>query len=475
MAEPRDFDAVVVGSGPNGLAAAIALAQNGRSVLVIEARDTIGGGTRSAELTLPGFHHDICSAVHPLGAASPFFRTLPLDEHGLSWIHPDAPVAHPLDDGSAVMLERSLEATAAGLGPDARAYTQMFGPLARRWDDLADQILGPLKLPRHPLFLARFGLKALRSTTSLARSAFQTGRARALFAGCSAHSILPLTKPPTASFGLALAASAHAVGWPIPRGGSQKIADALGSYLKSIGGVIETGRRVESIAELDGAGVVLFDTTPRQMIAIAGASLSDSYRRRLEKFRYGPGVFKLDLALDGPIPWRATECTRAATVHVGGSLDDVAASESAPAEGRHAERPFVLVAQQSLFDDSRAPAGKHTVWAYCHVPSGSTYDMGERIESQIERFAPGFKDRIIGRAAMNCADFENYNANYIGGDISAGAHSGLQFLARPVLSLNPYRTSDPRLFLCSASTPPGAGVHGMCGYHAARAVIKSQS
>lgn len=472
MAEPRHFDAVVVGSGPNGLAAAIYLAQNGLSVLVMEARDTVGGGTRSAELTLPGFVHDICSAVHPLGAASPFFAKLPLADHGLSWIHPDAPVAHPLDDGSAVILERSVEATATGLGPDAHAYTRMFGPLAERWDDLADQILGPPKLPRHPFFLARFAFLALRSATSLARSAFETQRARALFAGCAAHSILPLTKSPTASFGLALAASGHAVGWPIPRSGSQKIADALASYLKSLGGVIETGRKVQTIGELDGAGVILFDTTPRQMIAIAGTNLSASYRRRLEKFRYGPGVFKLDLALDGPIPWKANECARAATVHVGGSLDDVAASESAPAEGKHAERPFVLVGQQSLFDDSRAPAGKHTVWAYCHVPSGSTMDMTDRIEAQIERFAPGFRDRIIGRAAMNCTDFEHYNANYIGGDISAGAHSGLQVLARPILSLNPYATSDPRLFLCSASTPPGAGVHGMCGFHAAQAVLK---
>ncbi len=472
MAEPRDFDAVVVGSGPNGLAAAIHLAQNGRSVLVMEASDIVGGGTRSAELTLPGFVHDICSAVHPLGAASPFFAKLPLEEQGLSWIHSDAPVAHPLDDGSAVILERSVAATAAGVGVDELAYERMFGPLAARWDDLADQILSPPKLPRHPFFLARFGFKALRSATSLARSAFQTQRARALFAGCAAHSILPLTKSPTASFGLALAVSGHAVGWPIPRGGSQKIADALASYLKSLDGVIETGRRVQSIGELDGANVVLFDTTPRQMIAIAGERLAASYRRRLEKFRYGPGVFNLDLALDGPIPWQAAECVRSATVHVGGSLDDVAASESAPREGRHAERPFVLVGQQSLFDDSRAPAGKHTVWAYCHVPSGSTYDMTARIEAQIERFAPGFRDRIIGRAAMNCTDFEHYNANYIGGDISAGAHSGLQLLARPILSLNPYSTSDPRLFLCSASTSPGAGVHGMCGFHAAKTVLR---
>lgn len=473
MAEPRDFDAVIVGAGPNGLSAAIHLAQNGRSVLVLEARDTVGGGARSAELTLPGFLHDVCSAVHPFGAASPFFQRLPLERYGLSWIEPPAPLAHPFDDGSVAMLERSVDDTAATLGPDSRAYRRVFGPLTERWDDLMDQTLGPFKWPRNPAFMARFGIRAIRSATSFARGAFRTEKTRALFAGCAAHSILPLTRPFSASFGLALGASAHAVGWPIPRGGSQKIADALASHLVSLGGVIETGRPVDSIRELNGAGVVLFDTTPRQLMALAGEQLSRSYRRRLGRFRYGAGVFKVDLALHGPIPWKATECAKAATVHIGGSLAEIAASESAPVGGKHSSRPFVLLAQQSLFDDSRAPADKHTVWAYCHVPSGSTRDMTDRIEEQIERFAPGFRDQIIGRSTMDCANFEDYNANYIGGDISGGAHSGLQILARPVISLNPYRTSNPRLFLCSSSTPPGAGVHGMCGFHAARSVLRS--
>lgn len=473
MAEARDFDAVIVGAGPNGLSAAIHLAQNGRSVLVLEARDKVGGGARSAELTLPAFIHDVCSAIHPLGAASPFFQGLPLGEFGLSWIDSPAPLAHPFDDGSAAVLERSVEDTSTSLGTDSRAYRRVFGPLTERWTDLADQIFGPFKFPRHPFFLARFGLMALRSATSFARTSFRTEKARALFAGCAAHSILPLTKPASASFGLALGASAHAVGWPIPRGGSQQIADSLAAYLVALGGVIETGHPVESIRELDGAEAVLFDTTPRQLVALAGERLTRSYRRRLERFKYGAGVFKLDLALDGPIPWKAQDCARAATVHVGGSLAEITMSESAPAEGKHSAQPFVLVAQQSLFDDSRAPADKHTVWAYCHVPNGSTFDMTDRIEAQIERFAPGFRDRIIGRSTLDCAALEDYNANYIGGDISGGAHSGLQILARPVVSANPYRTSDPRIFLCSSSTPPGAGVHGMCGFHAARAVLRS--
>lgn len=468
----KAVDAVVVGSGPNGLAAAILLAQKGRSVRVLEAKESIGGGARSAELTLPGFVHDVCSAVHPLAAASPFLSTLPLADHGLEWVHPDAPLAHPLDDGTAVMLERSVDATAAGLGSDAGAYRKLMGPLAARWDDLAEQLLGPPKLPRHPFVMARFGMRAIRSARSLAMSVFRGDRARALFAGCAGHSILPLERPPTAAFGLILAVSGHAVGWPVARGGSQEVADALASYLLSLGGVIETEKHVDSIDELGDARVVLFDTTPRQMIAIAGKRLSEGYRRRLGKFRYGPGVFKVDFALDGPIPWKAEECARAGTVHVGGTLDEVAESERAAATGAHSERPLVLVAQQSLFDESRAPAGKHVVWAYCHVPNGSTVDMTDRIETQIERFAPGFRDRILAKSTMNSAQLESYNANYIGGDIAGGAHTGLQLLARPALRLNPYTTSDSGIFICSASTPPGAGVHGMCGYFAAKAALR---
>lgn len=472
VAGPADFDVVVVGSGPNGLAAAIHLARAGRSVLVLEAAETVGGGARSAELTLPGFVHDVCSAVHPLAAASPFFTTLPLAQHGVEWIHPPAPLAHPLDDGSAVILERSVDSTAESLGGDGAAYRKLMRPVVERWDDLADQLLGPPKLPRHPILLARFGLRAIRSARGLATGVFEGERARAVFAGCAGHSILPLERPPTASFGLILAGSAHAVGWPVPRGGSQMIADALASYLRSLGGVIETGSAVKSIGELEGARVVLFDTTPRQLIEIAGSGLPAGYRRRLEKFRYGPGVFKIDFALDGPIPWKSEECLRAGTVHVGGSMEEIAASERGPFIGEHSDRPFVLVAQQSLFDDTRAPVGKHTVWAYCHVPNGSTLDMTGRIEAQIERFAPGFRDRILAKHTMSPADLEAHNRNYIGGDIAAGAHTGLQLLARPVLRLNPYSTPNPRIFICSASTPPGAGVHGMCGYHAARAALR---
>lgn len=468
----KTLDAVVVGSGPNGLAAAILLAQKGRSVRVLEAKESIGGGARSAELTLPGFVHDVCSAVHPLAAASPFLSTLPLADHGLEWVHPGAPLAHPLDDGTAVMLERSVDTTAANLGSDAGAYRKLMEPLAARWDDLADQLLGPPKIPRHPFLMARFGMRAISSARSLAMRVFEGDRARALFAGCAGHSILPLERPPTAAFGLILAVSGHAVGWPVARGGSQKVADALASYLLSLGGVIETERHVDSIDELGDARVVLFDTTPRQMIAIAGKRLSEGYRRRLEKFRYGPGAFKVDFALDGPIPWKAEECARAGTVHVGGTLDEVAESERAAANGAHSERPLVLVAQQSLFDESRAPAGKQVVWAYCHVPNGSVADMTDRIETQIERFAPGFRDRILAKITMNSAQLESYNANYIGGDIAGGAHTGLQLLARPAPRLNPYTTSDPGIFICSASTPPGAGVHGMCGYFAAKAALR---
>lgn len=472
MAEPNEFDAVVVGSGPNGLAAAIHLAQHRQSVLVVEAKSTVGGGARSAELTLPGFVHDVCSAIHPLGKASPFFSRLPLEQHGVEWVDPPAPLAHPLDDGSAVIVERSVEETARDLGRDSSPYRRLMSPLVRNWDLLAEQLLGPPRLPRHPFALAQFGLRAMRSASGLATGLFDAERARAAFAGCAAHSILPLERPLTASFGLILGGSAHAVGWPLPAGGSQRLADGLASYFRSLGGVIETNRPVTSFEELDGAGVVLFDTTPRQVVSIAGSHLPPGYRRRLTRFRYGPGVFKLDLALDGPIPWKAEECARAGTVHVGGTLNEIAESEQAPHRNLHAEKPFVLVAQQSLFDSSRAPLGKQAVWAYCHVPNGSTVDMSDPILSQIERFAPGFRDRIVARSTMSSVDLEEYNGNYIGGDISAGAHTGLQLLARPVLRLNPYSTPNPRIFICSASTPPGAGVHGMCGYFAARAALR---
>jgi phytoene dehydrogenase-like protein len=464
------YDAIVIGSGPNGLAAAITMAQAGRSVLVREAQDTIGGGLRSAELTLPGFTHDICSAIHPLGVGSPFFRTLPLGEYGLEWVQPPAAAAHPLDDGSAVVVERSIESTATGLGPDREAYQRLMDPLAAAWDDLAAAFLGPLRLPPRPLRVAGFGLRAIRSASGFASSIFSGERARAAFAGMAAHSILPLEKPATAAFGLILNILAHVVGWPFPKGGSRKIAEALASYLLSLGGEIVTGVPVTSLDDLPPARAILCDVTPRQLLAIAGGRLSPAYRRQLERYRYGMGVFKLDWALSGPIPWKAPVCARAATVHVGGTIEEIAVSERAPWNGLHAERPFVILAQQSLFDSTRAPAGKHTAWAYCHVPNGSTVDMTGRIESQIERFAPGFRDCILARSIMPPAALERHNANLVGGDLNGGAQDLQQLVLRPTWRL--YSTSARGLYICSASTPPGGGVHGMCGYHAASRALR---
>jgi len=466
-------DAIIVGSGPNGLSAAIELARNGKSVTVYEANDTIGGGCRSAELTLPGFVHDLCSAFHPMGAASPFFRQLDLAKDGLEWIEPPVAMAHPLDDGTAVLLERSVDATATGLGADGRAYRRLVEPLVGEWDDLAADALGPLlRIPRHPFVLARLGLPGLFPARMLAQRAFSTERARALFAGLAAHSDLPLDAPLTASFALMFAVATHVASWPFPRGGSQRIADALAARLSSLGGGIERGRRVGDLSELPKARAYLCDVTPRQLDRIAGSRLSDGYRKRLRSFRYGPGVFKLDYAIDGPIPWRAHECLRAGTVHVGGTLDQIAESEAAVARGEPPARPFVLVGQQSLFDPSRAPAGKHTVWAYCHVPNGSTFDMTERIEAQLERFAPGFRDHVLARSVMGPAEVELHNENYIGGDIGGGSNSVMQFLTRPFPRVDPYATSARDVYLCSSSTPPGGGVHGMCGYHAARSALR---
>ena len=465
-------DAVVVGAGPNGLAAAIALARAGRSVTVYEANHDIGGGARSAELTLPGFIHDVCSAFHPMGAASPFFRALKLQEHGLEWIQPPAPLAHPLDDGTAVMLERSVDETVRSLGADGPAYASLMAPLVDAWSDLYDEILGPIgHVPRHPLLLARFGLSAMRSARSMV-GRFRGDRAQALLGGIAAHSFLPLEDPFTAAFALGLGVSAHAVGWPIARRGSGEIARALASQLASLGGAVTTDRRVQRMSDLPTARAYLFDTSPAALALIAGDRLSSSYRRTLQRYRHGPGVFKLDYALDGPVPWRAADCLRAGTVHLGGTFDEIAASEREVSRGRHPERPFVLVGQQSLFDDSRAPLGKHTLWAYCHVPNGSTTDMTGRIEAQIERFAPGFQTRVLKRVASTPADIEQENANNIGGDIANGSHSRLQLLMRPRIALDPYATSARDITLCSAATPPGGGVHGMCGYHGARSALR---
>ncbi len=467
----RAYDAVVVGSGPNGLAAAVTVAEAGRSVLVLEAKAEVGGGCRSAALTLPGFLHDVCSAVHPLAVASPFFRSRPLAKYGLEWIESPAPLAHPLDDGSAVLLERCIDETARGLGPDADAYRDLVGPLAARWDALASDLLSFPRLPRYPLALARFAFPALRSAAGLARHAFAGARARALFAGLAAHSLLPLERLPSAAFGLVLGMAAHAGGWPVPRGGSRRIAEALAAYLRDLGGEIVTGRPVCRLDELPPARAVFLDLTPRQVLDLAGPRLPERYRRRLRAFRYGPGVFKVDWALVGPIPWRARDCTRAATVHLGGTLEEIAASEAAPWYGAPAERPFVLLVQPSLFDPSRAPLGRHTAWAYCHVPHGSAVDMTARIEAQIERFAPGFRDLVLARSSRGPAELERDNPNLIGGDIGGGALDLWQLVRRPVFGRAPHATPADGLFVCSASTPPGPGVHGMCGYLAARAAL----
>lgn len=466
------YDAVVVGAGPNGLAAAIRLAQAKLSVLVIEANDTIGGGARSSELTLPGFLHDVCSSVHPLAAGSPFFRRLQLEQFGLKWIEPEIPLAHPLDGKRAAALYRSAERTAKELGADGRAYERLMLPLVAHWENLAAEFLQPMiHLPRHPIQFARFGLRGLRSATGLARNWFSDVPARALFGGLAAHSFLPLEQIASASFGLVLGMTGHAVGWPIPQGGSQQIANALGACLKSLSGEIITGWRVENIEELPKARAILLDLTPRQLLRLLGARLPPGYRRRLEKFSYGPGVFKMDFALNGPIPWTSEACRRAGTVHVCGTLEEIARAERAATNGTHPERPFVLLSQPSVFDPARAPEGRHTVWAYCHVPNGSTYDMAPRIEVQIERFAPGFRDRILARHAENCADLENKNANLIGGSINGGANDLWHLLSRPIARPKPYRMPIPGFYICSSSTPPGGGVHGMCGFYAAETAI----
>ncbi len=468
------YDAIIVGAGPNGLAAAITLAQAGRSVVVFEAQDVIGGGSRTKELTLPGFQHDICSAIHPLGLSSPFFRTLPLERYGLEWIHPPAPLAHPLDDGPAIILERSVEATSETLGIDAKAYRRLMQPLVDHWDILGDAFLGPLRAQMfaHPFLLANFGLKAIQPAQSFAKQHFKGDRARAIFSGMAAHSMLPLDQTLSAAFGIMLGVIGHAVGWPLPRGGSQAIVDALAAYLRSLGGEIVTGVEVKSIESLPPSAAVLFNVTPRQLLRIAGNQLPEGYKRRLQRFRYGPGVFKIDYALDGPVPWKASECLRAGTVHLGGTLPEVALSERQVANGQPPEKPYVLTAQQSLFDATRAPEGKHTLWAYCHVPNGSTFDMTERIEDQIERFAPGFRDRILAKHTLNPVQMEQYNANYIGGDINGGLANLMQFFTRPTIRISPYTTPNKRIYICSSSTPPTGGVHGMCGYYAAQAALR---
>ena len=466
------YDAVVIGAGPNGLAAAITLARAGQSVVVFEQSTRAGGGLRSDAVTLPGFVHDVYSSVYPLGVASPFFASLPLHSLGVEWAHPPLPLAHPLDGTDAVVISGSVGETVADLGGDRAAYAHLFGPLADRWEALVDDVLAPLHVPRHPWLLARFGREALRSATAVATSRFRGLRARALFAGLAAHSTLKLDARPSAAVGLLLGTLAHAVGWPFVRGGAFRLADALAAELRSHGGEMVTGHSVSSIDTLPPARSVLCDVTPRQLASMAGPRLSSSYRASLGRYRYGPGVFKLDWALSDPIPWRANVCRLAGTVHVGGTLDEIASAEAAAWEGAVADRPFVLITQPTVADSSRAPAGRHVAWGYCHVPQGSTVDMTERVESQVERFAPGFRDAILARHRAAPRDLERANPNLIGGDIGGGALDLGQVFARP--TWRGYRTSAPGLYLCSSSTPPGGGVHGMCGYHAAQAVLDDE-
>lgn len=466
------YDAIVVGSGPNGLSAAVTLAQAGHRVLVIEAEPDVGGGTRSEALTLPGFLHDACSAVHPTGAVSPFFTGLPLERFGLEWCHPEFSVAHPLDAEPAVLLALDVQETARGLGLDERAYQRLLGPLLKKPERLLEALLGPLRVPRDPLLLLRFGLLGLRSASGLARSRFVGSRARALFAGCAAHSVLPLERATTAAVALVFLLIGHMQPWPVARGGSQAIARALVRQLEALGGEVRLGEPVTTLAQLPEARAVLFDLDPRAVERICGDALPTGYRRRLLRYRYGPGVWKLDWAASEPIPWRDAECQRASTVHVGGTLEEIAAAEAAVWRGEHPERPFVLVCQQSHFDASRAPEGRHTGYAYCHVPAGSRVDMSAAIEAQIERFAPGFRDTILARHAWDTAAIERHNRCCVGGAITGGVTDLGQLFTRPVFRLDPYSTPNARLFLCSHSTPPGGGVHGMCGHHAARSVLR---
>lgn len=467
----REYDAIVVGSGPNGLAAAITLRQQGLTVLVVESKSEIGGGLRTAALTLPGFSHDICSAIHPLGAGSPFFNTLPLAKFGLEYIYPEIAAAHPFDDGTAAILKNNIQETAEGLGEDKENYLKLIGPLCDVWPLIAGDVLAPLHFPEHPLAMARFGLKAFTSALHLSKK-FKTEKTKGLWAGMAAHSIQPLSNASTSAIALVLMIAAHTKGWPLPKGGSASIANALAGYFKSISGEIQTGFHVRSLKDLPSSHAVLFDVTPKQLMNIAGENFSALYSSQLNRYRYGAGVFKIDWALNAPVPFIAAEARKAGTVHIGNTLEEITMYEKNIWRGETGENPFVLLAQQSLFDVSRAPQGKHTAWAYCHVPAGSVKDMTVQIEKQVERFAPGFRECILARHSFNTAQLEEYNNNYVGGDINGGVLDIRQLFTRPALRWSPYRTSAKGLYICSSSTPPGGGVHGMCGYHAAARALK---
>ena len=466
-----DYDVIVVGAGPNGLAAAITIQRAGFSVLLVEGKDHIGGGVESAELTLPGFVHDVCSAIYPLGADSPFFNSIPLKQHGLEFIYPPVAATHPFNNGTAVSLYHSIDQTAERLLDDANNYKKIILPFVEAWSKLRNEILAPFHFPKHPFTMLQFGLKGMSSAENLAKR-FHTKQARGLWAGMAAHSMQSFSKSITSAIGLIMLITGHCKCWPLPKGGASSITKALSSYFLSLGGKIETSFFVRSLKQLPSSKAILFDVTPRQLMQIAGENFSRVYRWQLKRFRYGPGVFKIDWALDAPIPFAAKECSQAGTIHLGNSFEEIALSEQLVSEGKHPDAPFVLLAQQSLFDTSRAPSKKQTAWAYCHVPNGSEVDMTEAIEKQVDRFAPGFRDLIIARHSFNTKQLEEHNENYIGGDISGGMMNAMQLFTRPALRFSPYRTSAKGIYICSASTPPGGGVHGMCGYHAARRALR---
>tara|TARA_R100001591_G_scaffold118428_1_gene141208 strand:- start:9863 stop:11311 length:1449 start_codon:yes stop_codon:yes gene_type:complete len=469
-----NFDVFVIGSGPNGLAAAVALAQQGLKVKVFEAKDSVGGGTRTLELTEPGFKHDICSAVHPTAVSSPFFNTLPLSYHGLAWIHPDFPLAHPLDNGEAVIVEKSFENTLQRLGSDSKNYKKLFKDFIDSWEYLSKDLFGTLRIPNHPISMMRFGWYGMFSSTLLSNSFFKSERTKAYFAGLAAHSILPLENAFTASFGLVLGTTIHSVGWPIAKNGSHAITKALESYFKTLGGEIELNTHIESLDEFPEGKPILFDLTPQQIVTIADRKLPDSLRDKLLSYNYGPGVFKIDFALSEPVPWLNEECKKAGTLHLGGTMQELVHAEKEVWDGIHSTNPYVLISQPSLFDDSRAPKGKHVLWSYCHVPNGSKENMEKQIIDQIERYAPGFRDTIISFSSMTAMDFEKYNPNYIGGDINGGAQNLKQLFGRPLIKWDPYKLPVENLYICSSSTPPGGGVHGMSGFNAARSVLKNE-